>query len=69
MENLPDKYLTTNGDILSKLKTVYFKNDLLRCVVNDIDNENFICNVSLKWADDLIKREDNDRTKLVNNFL
>ena len=69
MENLPDKYLTTNGDILSKLKTVYFKNDLLRCVVNDIDHENFICKVSLKWADDLIKREDNDRTKLVNNFL
>ncbi len=68
IENIPDKYLTSNGDALSKLKTVYFKNDLLRCVVNDIDHDNFTCKVSLKWNDDSIKRDDNDKTKLVNIF-
>jgi hypothetical protein len=68
IENIPDKYLTSNGDVLSKLKTVYFKNDLLRCLVIDIDNENLICKVSLKWIDDSIEREDNGRIKLVKIF-
>lgn len=51
------------------MKTVYFKNDLLRCVVNDIDHDSFTCKVSLKWNDDSIKRDDCDKTKLVNIFI